>query len=248
MHCSIVTPRALRWLANGHPARILNLFEEVCNIADDSAGVVSLVSPRIGPGPFTLILHGDFTKQLEAYMAVAVDPYARALTVGPMTISTDRAALWNPRPDWQAVKRSLALPLPVHRPLVKGIEEPLLQLIGGIKSGNKADCRSGAHRLAGLGNGLTPSGDDVLMGVLFGLWVWYPYKEWMHLIIETAMPRTTTLSAAFLAAAADGEATVQWHYLARGRENAIDQILAMGSTSGHDAWTGFTYTGRFFRS
>jgi len=58
--------------------------------------------------------------------------------------------------------------------------------------------------------------------------------------VDTAVPRTTTLSAAFLRAAGDGEATIHWHDLADGRPGAMDRILAIGATSGRDAWIGFT--------
>jgi hypothetical protein len=81
------------------------------------------------------------------------------------------------------------------------------------------------------------------MGVLYGLWVWRPRLEWIDLIVDTAVPRTTRLSAAFLRSAADGEATVHWHNLALGRPKAVEQILSIGHTSGRDAWAGFSHTG-----
>jgi hypothetical protein len=99
-----------------------------------------------------------------------------------------------------------------------------------------------------LGKGLTPTGDDVLMGVIYGLWVWYPQRDWIRLIVETAVPRTTSLSAAFLRAAEDGEATFHWHDLVNGRAGAVNQILSIGHSSGRDAWAGFTYVGRQFGS
>ena len=248
MKSSIVTPRVLRWLENGRPARVLNLFDEVCNLADDTGDVISLVTARVGPGPFSMIVDGTFTNNLDARMPVAVDPHTQTLTIGPLTITSKRAAVWNPKPEWRILAKDASLNLTLPPMLETEIVEPLLQLLGGIKHGSTAECRSGAYRLAGLGQGLTPAGDDVLIGILYGLWVWYPREEWMRLIVETAVPRTTTLSAAFLRAAADGEATIHWHNLVNGRMNAMNQILAIGSTSGRDAWAGFTYLGRHFRN
>lgn len=246
MQSTIVTPRVIRWLENGRPARILNLFDEVCNLADDTGDVISLVTAMIGPGPFSMILDGAFTKSLDARMPIAVDRHTQTLTIGPLTITSKRAAVWNPKPAWHILAADASHNSPPPPVLQPQIAEPLQQLLAGIKHGSTAECRSGAYRLAGLGHGLTPTGDDVLMGVLYGLWVWYPREEWMRLIVETAVPRTTTLSAAFLRAAADGEATIHWHDLVNGRTDAVNQILAIGSTSGRDAWAGFTYFGNYF--
>ncbi len=66
----------------------------------------------------------------------------------------------------------------------------------------------------------------------------------MDFILKTAVPRTTTLSANFLRAAAAGEAVWQWHDLVNGRSYAINQILAIGHTSGADAWAGFMSVAR----
>ncbi|MEJ2749006.1 MAG: DUF2877 domain-containing protein, partial [Anaerolineae bacterium] len=99
---------------------------------------------------------------------------------------------------------------------------------------------------AGRGGGLTPVGDDVLLGVLYGLWVWQPRRDWMEMMVETAVPRTTTLSANFLRAAAAGEAVWQWHELVNGRAHAVTPILSIGHSSGSDAWAGFVYTGKRF--
>ena len=246
MKSSVVTPRVLGWLENGRPARILNLFDEVCNLVDDKGDVVSLATTGVGPGPFSIIVNEDFTKDLEAGHSVTVDPVTGTLTVGSLNISTDRADIWNPKPDWPALKRGSSLNLTNQPALEKEIQNPLQQLLRGMKSGSTGDIQSGAYRLAGLGNGLTPTGDDVLMGVLYGLWVWYPQREWMRLIAKTAVPRTTTLSAAYLRAAAEGEATIHWHDLVNGRANAMSRILAIGHTSGQEAWAGFIHVGRHF--
>lgn len=246
MICRTLTPRVLRWLANGRPARILNLFEDVCNITNDQGSVISLVTARVGPGPFSMIVEGGFTKGIDAEMRVAIDPDTRALTIGPLTITSDHATSWNAIPNWRALKTDSLLSMANLPLLEKEITEPLQQLLEGVRNGRAAECRSGAYQLAGWGHGLTPAGDDILMGVLYGLWVWFPREEWMRLIVETAVPRTTTLSAAFLRAAGNGEATIHWHNLVNGRVDALNQILAIGNTSGLDAWAGFTSIGRRF--
>ena len=108
----------------------------------------------------------------------------------------------------------------------------------------------GARALAGLGQGLTPAGDDFLMGAMYGLWATRnpdEARDLAELINEAAAPRTTSLSAAWLQAAALGEAAEPWHDLFNGIivDNsrkifaALSRILAIGHSSGADALAGF---------
>jgi hypothetical protein len=125
---------------------------------------------------------------------------------------------------------------------------PLLQ---GLAAQDLDACGVGVRQLAGLGGGLTPAGDDFLMGALYGLWLTQPAaraRRWAQTMVDTAVPRTTTLAAAWLRAAAGGEAGVAWHELVDGMidgdasrvDAALDCILATGHTSGADALAGFT--------
>jgi hypothetical protein len=207
--------------------------------------VLSLVTPAVGPGPFTLVVDDGFTAVLDINQSVQIND--GQLTIGPLSLDTNQAALWQPRPFWSQLRG--------HGDWETGdwrlgtaslleMEVYLQQLLSGIQTADEEQIRAGAAALAGRGPGLTPLGDDVLLGVLYGLWVWQPCREWMEMIVETAVPLTTTLSAAFLRAAAAGEAVWQWHGLVNGRNYAIDQILAIGHTSGAAAWTGFTSVGK----
>jgi len=243
MNCCLITARARRWLENGRSPRILHLFAGVCNLVDASGEVLSLVSPAIGPGPFALVVEGAFPAALRAADPVRIDKANGRLAVGPLRVDTGAAAVWPARPDWSRL-RSFSCPMPP--PLHPALEAPLRGLLHGLQTADAGQVRAGAAALAGRGIGLTPAGDDVLLGVLFGLWVWQPRPEWLEVIVQTAVPRTTTLSAAFLRAAAAGEAIRPWHDLVNGAAGAIDRILAVGHTSGADAWAGFARTARLF--
>jgi hypothetical protein len=116
--------------------------------------------------------------------------------------------------------------------------------------GNETQLGAGAMRLAGLGGGLTPAGDDFLAGVMLWAWLAHPApRRLCHQLVEIAAPRTTTLSAAFLGAAADGECSVAWHRLlvalGEGFEDrlaaAVQDVLAHGATSGADMLAGFLW-------
>jgi hypothetical protein len=109
-------------------------------------------------------------------------------------------------------------------------------------------------KLAGFGPGFTPAGDDFLVGVLFGLWATRPKDEVVRLAeiaVETAVPRTTQLSAAWLQAAGRGEAWLPWHglvvALSRGHDwqSPVRRILNQGATSGTAALLGFIAAAQF---
>jgi hypothetical protein len=71
-------------------------------------------------------------------------------------------------------------------------------------------------------------------------------------IAEAAVPRTTTVSGAYLRAGASGAAVAAWHALAGAliddRPQAIDlaalRLTRLGHTSGADALAGFVLAGR----
>ncbi|NCF66357.1 MAG: DUF2877 domain-containing protein [Chloroflexi bacterium] len=249
---TLLTPRVQQWLDHGRPARLLHLFDVVCNLVNDQGSVISLATPAIGAGPFTMVLSDDFPNQL-SYIGlndpVTIDTAAHTLTIGSLSIDNKHARLWDPKPQWSNLRHAQKFSWPAARPLPPKIESHLQGLLAGIIDGDSTTARAATRALAGLGDGLTPTGDDVLIGVLYALWVYDPQQEWKDLIANSAVARTTTLSAAFLRAAAAGEATIHWHHLVHGRADAISQIQAIGHSSGADAWAGFiTAYKAFFES
>jgi hypothetical protein len=242
MLSSMVTPRVLSWLKNGRSARLLHRFEHVINLVNDQGDLMTLAGRKIGPGPFTMIVEGDFQAGFAAEQPVKIDPQTLRLICGSLVIDARQAEVWEPRPDWERLKTIPSADLTSTAPLPGPIEAFLQQLLQGIVRGDDEMCQAAAFGLAGRGDGLTPTGDDVLLGVLYGLWVWRPRQDLMTLLVDTAVPRTTSLSAAFLRAAAAGEATYHWHDLVNGRAQARTQILSIGHNSGAAAWTGFCQT------
>jgi hypothetical protein len=72
------------------------------------------------------------------------------------------------------------------------------------------------RRLLGAGPGLTPAGDDVLAGLLVGLWSFGQPAESLRLAVLAGLPAgTTDLSAALLRCAARGESIPQVNQLLR---------------------------------
>lgn len=239
MMSNLITPRGRKWLRNGRTARILHLFDKVCNLVNDQNDVLSLVSPQVGPGPFALVLDGNFTAGLDVNQPVFINYAQRRLMVGSLVVDFGETAVWQPKPDWEQLQNGAVANWPLPSELSPDINAYLKQTIDGFAANDADACLDGIYGLAGRGGGLTPTGDDVLLGVLYGLWVWQPRRKWLKLIVDTAVPRTTTLSANFIRAAAAGEAVWQWHEFVNGRTGAISQILAIGHSSGAAAWAGF---------
>jgi hypothetical protein len=119
-------------------------------------------------------------------------------------------------------------------------------------TGDRERAAAAVAELAGLGEGLTPAGDDYLVGALHALWAvrGEGAREFALEVAGVAAPRTTSLSGAWLEAAARGEAAPAWRHLcealASGDETAvkraIENVLSMGHTSGAAALAGFTAT------
>lgn len=104
--------------------------------------------------------------------------------------------------------------------------------------------------LAGLGPGLTPSGDDFLIGVVFGIQSGLPpslAKTLASTISRASGGRTNKISGAWLAAAVEGQAVQAWHDLVKSIlsadvvrvDRACQELLGVGHTSGADALAGF---------
>lgn len=254
MHAQQITPRVRRWLRNSRSARVLYLFKASCTLVNERREAISLVSPEIGPGPFSAVLAGDFTTGLDIHQPIGLNRRQQTVTVGPLLVDCRESALWQPRPDWSRLRGAEIDQWPPAGELPADIQHYLTLTIEGIRADDTAHYLAGVEGLVGRGGGLTPTGDDVLLGVLYALWVWYPHhfhrprSEWMEMTRTTAWARTTTLSANFIDAAAAGEATWPWHELVSGRPQAVERILSTGHTSGAEAWAGFTYAGSVLRS
>jgi len=125
-------------------------------------------------------------------------------------------------------------------------------LMQALQDGDRPSVGESAALLAGLGPGLTPAGDDYLVGLMAGLRVWpglceVSSEEACRIILEAAEGRTTLLSRAFLRSAKEGLFGESWHELlaelaggeAIGMQQAAKRILSAGATSGADALAGF---------
>ena len=135
--------------------------------------------------------------------------------------------------------------------LARGREAYSRLIVQGLSPGGRDSLVEGTRLLAGMGPGGTPAGDDFLVGVMVAIWLLGNETD-ASAIAETAAPRTSALSAAFLRAAGRGEFMAAWHRLVEAlaaghpaeAEKAAMAVESFGASSGADALDGFILAGR----
>jgi hypothetical protein len=260
----------------GSAWRVLAAFDRACDLvtASDAVpggdGVIALVLPEIGDGPLNIVVEGRPGDFALAEPGMAARLAGTQLHIGELSVALSQAETWEPQPSWELLRRNRArienrLPLVETLALASASSGSLLNpdLTGFVKpvrsglpdlaagwAGDPARLRTGAERLAGLGSGLTPAGDDFLAGLMLGAWLAHPQPvPFCRAMLEAAAPRTTTLSAAMLRATARGECSAAWQALLAalaGRDHdlaaEVGRVLAYGHTSGADTLAGFLWT------
>jgi hypothetical protein len=131
------------------------------------------------------------------------------------------------------------------------------EVVRALRARDAAGLLLTGSALVGLGEGLTPSGDDFLGGVLFGLrqqesadfdetWIdWDVVRDW----VADAAPLTNRISHAILSDLAAGHGPEPLHALARetlrgGSREVVaghaERVIRIGDTSGWDLLAGFS--------
>jgi hypothetical protein len=274
-----VTLAVRGWLHNADHARILHIFERTVNlIAGDD--VISLVAPEIGNGPFNVVLPAsDFARHItpsdplriypdtlqigdltiDMLSAALWNPYPdwrtiRAQQARLRTLAfAIRAVLQQHAPADSLAQLVVELPAPpsdLEARVVSSARQHWQNLVEGVLRMDCVRCEAGAAQLAGLGSGLTPAGDDWLLGCALAAHAGFPSPDAAALILEAvrrAASGTHPLSACWLRAAADGACGQDWHtFFARCLEEdarfvhqASLQIVRRGHSSGADALAGY---------
>jgi hypothetical protein len=260
----------------GFAARVLAAFDRSCYLETADGQLIAVLAEPLGRGAFAITVRGtpSFAK-LRPDQPVSMT--GQTLHLGDHRIDLAVAATWDPTvpslagPGDQGM-RVLAAHLRANAP-AEGLtrvnldtdvspETPLLaqgtralwRLGSGVTQGLASSITTASAELAGLGPGLTPSGDDVLAGILLALHIW-PHaagplgaKVVTALVLGSAAPRTGRISRAYLLAASRRQASEAWHDLIRALPvdphavvTAATRILEIGETSGADMLTGFLF-------
>ncbi len=129
----------------------------------------------------------------------------------------------------------------------------IIQLYEKMRSSARPNSANFMISLLGNGSGLTPSGDDFVMGFLLALNRWtevlfpgYDPKKLNKIVVDAAYEKTTTLSANLIECAARGQgderliAALDWLIGGTTQDSGhIDEMLRWGSSSGVDVFAGF---------
>ncbi|MBI3160823.1 MAG: DUF2877 domain-containing protein [Chloroflexi bacterium] len=271
-----LAPAARAWLESSGEARVLHVFTRACNLLDSHDRLLSLVAEPLGNGPFSLVVEEvDFTRHIQSG-----SPVSRAsgpLVAGTLQVNWQAARLWSPRPAWEAAAARLvsaaagkaaartvllellraeapsdSLAALLHRADPQLAASLAARARRGMEDlahpGKRADA---ARALAGLGPGLTPAGDDFLLGFMHAFWAHNPAAAAAACqpLADAAAPLTGALSRVWLRSAARGEAGEPWHRFLKaladgdqpGLLAAAEAILPTGHTSGADALAGFVF-------
>lgn len=264
---------ALRPVLDGprREGRVIASFPVACYVELSGAAeprVVALITSDAVRLPNALLLAGTPPPPVGFRVGTPAQVSGGRLTVGPVTIGARR--WWNPTPALGIVpadRVSHALGLMRETVQASGRRTGLAEhdgpaeLAALIQSASRTagalpDAVEAAERIVGLGPGLTPSGDDVLAGMLLALRllggavpggapaVWL--ADWISAAVtHDATLRTTSLSATLLRCAAAGQAGAETAAVLRAVAGhgippavATTRLLACGHTSGADLMWG----------
>ncbi len=251
-----------------HPfsGRVMGRFRRACNFIDDAGRILTLTLPEPGNGPFSIVIAGQpglFETLSPNQTLQATD---RFLSLGSQRITLHKAKIWEPtlprlkqpfpmHPLTEIIKPYTVWPRPNNQTALAGqmahiAAKATTQLKQALTPPpNRANITKAAAQLAGLGQGLTPAGDDYLVGVMAALQL-TDQKDIIPDIAKAALPKTTALSQAFLSAASKGQFFEPWHRLTQTLATAdrqtitaaVENIAHFGASSGLDALAGFGQT------
>lgn len=258
----------------------MHVFDNACNLLAEDGEVFSLVTPWVGDGPFNIVLDpinfcdhaADDTKVRIEYERIRIGEIEIDLTSAQIweprfewesfrgrqnSLSITTGMLEEVLLDTAPVEGFVQLIRPGERlggeiemQLLLSAQEPAQILIESLLRGDEERCRASARKLAGLGAGLTPDGDDFMMGCILALWALRAgqrVEETAKWISLEAAPRTTPIAAAWLKAASRGECSMRWHDMLQAIQMEDEKliqstaraIIHQGHTSGASALTGF---------
>jgi hypothetical protein len=277
---SISRPIRQRLQEIGFAGRVLSVHQVVCNLVDDERDFITLLAPQVGEGPFSIVVDttfngiavgdsafadanclvvGELTVNLDGALTWEPRPDWPRLRSAGERITAGFAAFdeWTSSAIWGGLAHITGAdqyaegkPTFMAR-LARGKEAYSHLIVEGLGERKRDSLLRGAKLLAGLGPGGTPAGDDFLVGALAAIWLLGDEDD-APAIGETAAPRTSALSAAFLRAASRGEFIAPWHALVEALatgdlaqvEEAAMRVESFGASSGADALDGFILAGR----
>ncbi len=248
--------------------RVHSVFAQACNVVCDDT-LLTLGAPGAGDGPTTLRLARGSSGDLRDWFDVGERVYCRrgCLRTGRAELRLTLASVWRPaelcpllpRSRIEAHLRNARLGLAQRRRThTSVIEAEAAPVVAALREACRLLDREQAARhvdgLIGWGEGLTPAGDDLLVGLIAGLDALVHLDERRHRFrsalaaaLACRTQRTTPIAAHYLRLAAGGHYTeplvrLRHALLCEDDGDAVDaalqRALAVGATSGADTVSG----------
>ena len=100
IHARSLTDHVKSWVSASRHVRVLHVFADACNLINERGKVLSVVTRKIGEGPFNLVIDEGilFSDHLNADSKITIQ--SNRLTLEDLDIKIDKAELWSPRPNW----------------------------------------------------------------------------------------------------------------------------------------------------
>lgn len=269
---------ALPLLLRASPrARVHSVFERVVNVDLDGARLLSLAQRDADDAPDSVVVDVASWSAFDLARGTAVRVGRNSIDLGDrISIALENARPWQARlPPYPLDGATLSTNLPLAREYLDeqgdgggmrrtsasapAVVDQAMQwalrshaegLCRALASNDAALARAHVERLVGLGPGLTPSGDDFLLGLLAALNIPGSPAQAMRRIgaqvAKRAAARTHLISAAALKHAADGRVRAGIIYLcdalmhapATKMLQALAAVLRIGSSSGYEIASG----------
>lgn len=249
-------------------------FQHALNLSSSSGELLTLLSPRYPNLPTAIRVATppgwDWRHQSESRISLEKN----VLRGGNWSADLNRVPCWRPEARRTADDLALGTVLSAYPTLASQLARRCrlhevrssLQLVPGWPSGgrvprlNPGDAglalEHGISELIGYGSGLTPDGDDYLLGYLSALWPWQRFTgiavhlKSLRRVIRSQLYRTTSISRHYLALALQGHYSQPIDHLTnvlmRGDAlsdvvNSANQVMEFGSASGVDCLAGFLH-------
>ena len=240
--------------------RVHSIFDQAINVDFDRLGLVTVISPRKynGPGFIKACPFPSLKDALRVRSRAVLTGEELVFPSPGVRISLADARLWRGKTkitrvagnDELAAKRSVFQEVIVsHRDSREVVDRRIDKLANSILSGDPRQIKSALDSIIGLGDGLTPAGDDVLLGLLC-LIRWSPpetrgdppgvFPETFAGLIEDYRGSTTFISYSFLKYGLEGRFVEPLSDLCKavlsagkdGFESSMKKLLAIGASSG----------------
>ena len=256
-----------------------SVFAHACNMEVSAGRLIALVVRGTGAVPWGFQLATPpafrFLDHVHSGQAVACRGGILRVAGSPLSVDLRTAQHWHSglgglaldldRPEvkrawtaaWSMVaerRREMAFP--------RQAAKPIGALVRATRRLSLDDAARAASGLIGLGAGLTPAGDDFLVGFLAGLWCSAGADPGRRAFLAglgaavAATDRTNAISRRYLEGAAVGEVSERLAVVADriahaalpdAVEDAVRAALAVGASSGTDGMVGFLTGARSWR-